>query len=131
MTSVYKYNNSIIIENGAIGISQNCCCNQCGVEVTKDILITLTGNIARAIGPGIEDCSGPNAIPGLITYTTCNNGNYTVGTDLDIEVCGGDNDPNNTTYCGFIEIFYTVNDFDVQITGWNIECGLVASIEII
>lgn len=26
MTSVYKYNNSIIIENGAIGISPSCCC---------------------------------------------------------------------------------------------------------
>ena len=27
MTSVYRYNNAIIINNGKIGISQNCCCD--------------------------------------------------------------------------------------------------------
>jgi hypothetical protein len=43
MTSVYKHNNSIIIQDGKIGISQNCCCEPCTCNCDCTATVTVNG----------------------------------------------------------------------------------------
>lgn len=66
MTNVYKYNGNIIRNNGAIGIHQNCCCEQggscCEYLLTENYTVSLNGtNIGNfqitGQGPAIFDAN--------------------------------------------------------------------------
>lgn len=95
MTSVYKHNNSIIIQDGKIGISQNCCCEQCFCEnianICYNIILTFDG------GWGQNCINVPIEIGPLNQLTQCENGLFQIAGDLDLVTC---ENGVPTTACG-------------------------------
>jgi hypothetical protein len=86
MTNVYKYNNAIIINDGKIGISENCCCGyDCNCECDPCVTISVTWGGITAIGNCTPE--SPGFIQGIgliengsVSFTaSCDEGNWNIG----------------------------------------------------
>lgn len=89
MTNVYKYNNSIIIQGGLIGISPDCCCNDCDCDCDPVITITVSWGDFTASGnctpesPGfIQASSEPNILGSVYFTASCISGNWSISYGL-------------------------------------------------
>jgi hypothetical protein len=132
MTSVYKYNNAIIINDGKIGISANCCC-ECVCTNIANINYSLIITLNKPFGLNCVDV--PIEIP-INNLINCENGIFPGLSDLDVDLC-----PEGS--CGGIIFNLRLSDpncncesgegCEIELVGWEPDnCpGHIASVQLI
>lgn len=134
MTNVMLHEGKPILNGGAVGTDENCCCGEppceCNTPSYLYIIVHFSANTVRTLPFGVRDCGGADFIgPLAIQWTTCADGNYTAYPGLDVEVCNNGNDPDTATYCAEMEVYFTVSGCSVELTGFSASCGEVIDVE--